>query len=296
MEITYKNVNISKYVDVKSCVHWDNAGEACDLTDVIFENGAVWMGWDPKQGDRVSFDMDGYSTGKLYVHSVLPAGGCMRMLCSSLPAYRQRKSECYENMNLLQIMNQCAAEMGMQAALYGVENYRYKFLLRDDESACAFLERILKMENAALKAENGRLLGIGYEYLKQLEPVAEMELSLNDEGVTYRDENGKRWAALRAVSGCGEATAAAGGEGALKVMTLPATTQEENYRWAKGLLYDNNRGTRQLLVRGIYTPGLTAMGIVNVTGEEAITGRWILQEVEHDFIRQKTTARLVKEV
>lgn len=299
MELYYQGVNIAPRVDIAECVHWETSGERCDCMEIALEHAAAWYAWKPKIDDAIEAGLDGYRTGKLYLNAVYPQDGRYRILATSLPrAARRRIWASYESVRLRELIASCAAECGMQGALYGVSgDIRYGYMLRRNEGPAAFLARLLAQEGAALKAVSGRLAGISILEMQAKSAVQSVELSADQPGVTHTRRDDLRLAGLTLKTPFAECTAWDDGAdgGRYDVRTdIPAEDGVQAGRWARGLLLSHNRRAESLTIAGEFNPGMTAMARIDVIGRTEMAGRWMVDAVEHDFIRGKSTAALLR--
>ena len=296
MELFYEDTDISRHVDIRKCVFRENAVGRSDALELELENAAAWYGWGPQTDDRIRALHGGFDTGTLYLNTVLPEHGHYRILATSVSSAARRKTwRAFENMTILQLMRANAVECGMNSALFGVEeNLKISFLLRRNESGAALLDRLLCWEGAALKAYNGRYIGIG----KEQNAEETIRLSPSQRGVEHIRRSGTQYAGLTVKTPYAEATAEdpnAQGNNSLVITDLPAADAVTAGRWARGLLLHNNRKAETLRITDMgYRPKLTAMARVDVDSSADFAGEWIADEVEHDLKNVKTTITLVR--
>ena len=65
-------------------------------------------------------------------------------------------------------------------------------------------------------------------------------------------------------------------------------------RWARGLLLHHNRRAETLRLQSELNAGLTAMARIDIESATDMDGAWIVDEVEHDMVDSRTTARLLR--
>ena len=274
MQLFYEGTDITREVDVVKCVHRDVSGGRCDSIEIELENAAAWYRWQPKRDDMLEVQMDGYSTGILFLNSVLPTAGKYRIIATSLPSAARRKVyAAYEGMRIADIMASCAAECGMDSTLFGIdEDITYTYLMRHKEGAPAFLSRILQYEGAVLKALNGRLTAISIEYAQTMAAVQTIEISADQAGTHYlrRDDIKLAGITIKTPYATGGAEDADAPYGQREVFTdHPVTDAAQAARWARGLLLCHNRIAEELTVNMEFNPGMTAMTRIDI---ESATG------------------------
>ncbi|MBQ8507221.1 MAG: phage late control D family protein [Clostridia bacterium] len=298
MRLIYQGTDISDYVDMHSCVHRDVSGGRCDSIDIEFEHAGNWYAWQPARDDVIEVEHDGYTTGRLYLNTILPENGRYRLIATSLPGSAMRRTwQSFRDMTLADIMRSCAAQCDMDWALYGLdEGTVYPYIERQNESCAAFLNRLMRLEGAVLKCVNGRMAGIGIGYAQEIEAMQEITISAEQDAAQYRRLDGMKYGALTIRTPFAEATArdsAASGE--QQILTCyPARDIMQAGRWARGLLLENNRRAEQLTLTTELNIGMTAMARIDISGSTDASGDWLVDEAEHDFINERTTARLLR--
>lgn len=298
MQLFYEGTDITGDVDVVKCVHRDVSGGRCDSIELELENAAAWYRWQPQRDDVLEVQMDGYSTGALFLNTILPGEGKYRIIATSLPSAARRKVyQAYENANLADIMAACAAECGMDSGLFGVDDISYPYILRHKEGAPAFLSRILQYEGAVLKALNGRLTAISIEYAQALDAAQTIEISANQAGTHYlrRDDIKLAGISIKTPFASGSAEDSGAPHGQHEVFTdHPATDAAQAARWARGLLLHNNRAAEEMTVSMEFNPGFTAMTRIDISSPTDADGQWLIDEVEHDFFGKKSKVKLLR--
>ena len=260
-----------------------------------------WHRWNPRLDDKIMLTRDGYSTGTLYLNAIMPEEGNYRIIATAAPSTARRKaSKSFESRTIRDIMAQCAAECGMKWKLWGVpESIVYPYISRRAESAAAFLSQIAEMEGAVLKVFNGTFLMISVAAAQELPAAETVNLKANQKGIVYTKNELRKAGKLTVIAPCGnfgaEDQGAVGRPGETKTM-LPARDGVTAGRWARGLLLCANRRAEQLTVQDKFHPGWTAMVRVDVTGDTAANGAWLVDNVCHDFVNGTSRAEFVRKV
>lgn len=299
MDVIYEGKNISDDVDVKRCVHKDVSGGRRDMLDIEFEYSNKWFGWQPQRDDKIRIELDGYSTGDLYVNTILPEHGRYRIIATGAKAAARRKAwASYEEKSLSAIMATCAAECGMEHGLYGISGGNvYPFIVRESEDGMAFLDRLLTLEGGRLKCLNGKLRGIGIEYAQGQAAGQTVELDSTQMQARYIHREDIKYAGITVQTPYAKASAfdsSVGGGVHPIISTLPALDNAQAGRWARGLLLDHNR-TAEVLELGMeYNAGMTALARIDIESSTDAAGEWVVDEVEHDFVILKTKATLLR--
>lgn len=299
MQLIYENVDITAQVDIVSALNRDVAGCRCDGMEIVFEDGGKWMGWKPAEGDRMQVVLDGYNTGELFINTILPEEGRYRVFLSSMPKMAGgRRNASYEGKTLNEMMALCASECGMRSGLYGVDGgLRYPYLLRENESAPAFLSRILEREGATLKISGGEMKAIGVEYAQKREAVKSLEVKTDGPGCRYIRHERRRLQGLTIVSPYARASAVDRAEKRLiwDVRTdIPAENAAVAGRYARGLLLMNNRKAEEMTLQMEFDPAMTALERVDILSTGDAGGRWLVEDLEHDFINRKSRVKMLR--
>ena len=299
MVLTYEGHDITQYVSIARCICRDVSCGRADSMELEFHHAAAWYQWKPKVDDTISASLDGFSTGKMYLNAIQPEGDRIRMIATSLPsAARRRTWAAYRDMTMETIMRRCAAEFGLEAALYGVDGtMRYSFMLREYEGGAAFLDRLGQMEGIAVKAVNGKIRGISVAYAQGLDPVKTLYIDTDRDNVIHTRQENQKYSTLTVLTPKARVVAQDSGAAygnAITITGLNAMNAAQAGRWARGILLMHNRQQERLVMKIPYTPSMCAMQRVDVNGTTDANGAWIVDEAEQDLIGRSTAIRLLR--
>lgn len=299
MQLYYEGTDISQIANITKCIHRDVSHGRVDCLEVEFDHAAVWYSWGPETDDEIIAEMDGYTTGILYVNTIIPQGDKYRILATSLPSAALRQAwGVYENITIENLLHRCGLECGIGSSLYGMEGeIKYSYLMRKYEGCAAFLERIGQWEGLAIKAYNGKFRGIAIEYAQSMSAIRNLTITTRQEGVTYTARKNTKYSAITIRTPYAEATAtdSSAGDGQHKIITeLPAHDNTEAGRWARGLLLTHNREAEVLTVKSVFDPAMTAMTRVDIEGNTAANGEWLIDEAEHDLYNKNTRIKMLR--
>ena len=170
----------------------------------------------------------------------------------------------------------------------------YRYVVREKETAPAFLERLAKREGAVLKCWAGTMTMVGIEKAQTRSPGETIQTDWATPGMDYR----RRWdlgrGTLTLHSPYASATARDPGESGERTEESEARTGAEAKRWARGTLLGENRLRETLEITGDFTPRWTAMGRIDTEGPGVLGGKWTIDEVEHDLVREKSRCVLLR--
>lgn len=299
MTLIYQGADITQDVDIVECLHSDVSGGACDCLNIKLDHAEKWFSWGTEKNDTLQIQRSGYDTGILYLNTVAPEGGAYRIYATSakcvpfLPASRS-----YQNTTLAAIMASCGGECNMGAKQYGAAGGTpYAYLLRQNETPPAFLERLCAMEGAVLKTFGGDFTAIDVLTAQDLPAMHELALEADQMDSHYIDRRDTLWASvtIKTPFGSGSARDADAAGGAEKMFTHIAVEDDaQAKRWARGLLLMHNRKAESLEIEMDFNPGYTAMVRVDVSSKTDAAGQWVIDQVHHDFINGRTGARLLR--
>ena len=295
MRLLYQGTDITGQVNVTACRCRETSGGQCDSLFVEMLDAQAWYRWKPDMDDRIEVTEGSYTTGRLYLNACRGEDGRFTLAAASMPAKAYRRaSGSYAGMTLEAIMALCAAECGMEAALYGLDGrMTYGYLSRTNQSAPAFLNGLLALEGAAFKTVGGRLAGISVEAMQEKDAAKTLRLTADQRGVTHTARRAERLGSLTIKTPYCQCTAYDAGapDGEARVVTdKPALNAAQGGRWARGMLMMHNRQAETLSVETAFDEAFCAMGRIDVEAETEIAGRWLIEVAEHDLIRGRSRA------
>lgn len=296
MELYYNDKDITSMVMLRSCKGKDTVGSRCDSLEIVFENAAGWYKWGPTEDDRILIAHNGYDTGQMYVNTVLPENGRYCLLATALPCKaRQKQNRSFAGRTVEEIMQSCAMASGMNYALYGIDGRTViPYIEQENESAAAFLYRLLTLEGAALKCVNGKYVAIGLAYAQEQAAHQTVTIKADQEGAQYIRSGSKlETLSVRTPYASGSAT----DEGARKSIQGsrngdPALNDIQAARWARNLLLDHNRRCETLTLESEFNAGLTAMTRIDSESDTDAAGKWLIEEAEHDFYNKTSRVKM----
>lgn len=297
MEIYYQGTDITGFVLVRKCIAEDASDGRCDSLELEFENAASWYDWGPKEDDEISVYHDGYDTGIMYLNTILPENGKFRILATSLPCKAREKTyRSFYKKSIEDIMYSCAMTSGMGYQIYGIDSKAViPYIQQENESCAAFLSRLLKWEGACLKCVNGRYVAIGINWAQEQAVNQTIEITAKQPGINHA-KNGMQIKELRLETPYGSARAedlAVGSKhNAMTICNIPAHSNIQAGRYARGLLLHINRKCESLDIQSEFNPGFGAMTRINIEGSTDAIGEWIIEKAVHDFKNMTSTAKM----
>ena len=296
--LIYEGVDITEDVDIIECVCRDVSGGEADCLNLKVDHADKWFRWGPQKNDKIRVKRSGYDTKTLYLNTIVPEDGAYRIYATaSKSAPFPPRWQAFEKKTLSAILGMCAGECGMGAKLFGINgSLIYEYLLRDNMSAPAFMERLANREGAVLKALDGNYTAIGVQYAQGLPPMHEMELDDDQLDSEYIDRRDLRWASVQIKTPFGSGTAKdSGAQGQGRTITdITVDSDAMAYRWAKGILLTHNRMSESLQIEMDFNPGYTAMVRIDVKSKTDAKGQWIIHEATQNLLDGRTKAKMLR--
>lgn len=294
MEFYYNGKDISEFVSIKSCIVRDLSGDRCDSIHIELENQDAWYQWCPEKNDEICVVEDEYSSGVMFVNSVVPEGDTYKIIATSLPVGLKKTNKSFTGRNTKEIMNICANEDGMTYELYG-DSHVIPYIEKYQNGNGAFLYQLLKRESAFFKTINGKYIGITNEFAMNQDISLTLDLTSNMEGMKYvRSETKYRSVTVYSPYARSTVRDRAVEDGEDFVVALPVMDVVQAGRWARGILLDHNLQSEKLILDTTFNPSFTALSRVDTIGNTDATGEWIVQSVEHDIIQSRSHAEFMR--
>ena len=296
--LIYQGTDITQNVDIIECVMTDVSGGACDCLSLKVDHAEKWFRWGPEENDVIRVLRNGYDSGEMYLSTIAPENGAYRIYATSAKSIPfTQKSQSFQKKSLSSIMLLCAGECGMGAKQYGLEGeLQYEYLLRKNETAPAFLNRLANLEGAVLKAYSGSFVAIGVLYAQELPAMHELDLKGDQMDSWYIDRRDTRWQGVKIISPFGNGSArdsAVNGTDKI-IQTIQAEDDAQAKRWARGILLMHNRQAESLEIEMDFNPGYTAMVRIDVNSQTDAQGAWVIDKVRHDFVNGRTWAKMLR--
>ena len=273
----------------------DGCGGRRDGLEICVSGAGAWKKWHPEADDTMRATLNGYDTGRMYVSACYPEGDRYTIYASGCPRMsRAKRNRSWHGETLGKIFDETAAYCGMGWALYGMEGEMVYPYMAQREGAEAFLDRLMRLEGGRVKTWDGKMLGIGTEWAMKRDPAASIQMEADTPGVYYMRREDVRLGQVTVRTPWGEGSAADTLRGGLgeEVICLPARSAAEARRWARGILLERNMGAETLEMTTDFKKEYTAMARVDVTGDREAAGQWLIEEAEHDLVRETSRVRM----
>lgn len=293
MNLFYNGKDITEFVVVRSAIVRDMSMGRCDSIDLVFENQDAWFLWNPEKNDQICILEDQYSSGVMFVNSVVPEGNRYRIIATSLPAGTKKINKSFIDKRIKEIMNICAAEDGMLYELYGDDAF-IPYCEKYNVGNGAFLYELFEKEGIFLKCINNKYIGLTNNYIINQKVSQTLELMTNQEGVRYRRIE-KKYKSVTVYSPYARSTAmdVSVSDGEDITISMPVLNVVQAGRWARGILLNHNMKSEKLVLDTTFN-SMTALARVDVIGNTDAVGEWIVKNVEHDLMNKSSRTELVR--
>lgn len=296
MQMVYNGVDITPHVEIEVLSVSDNCGDQLDAIDALLSDSEEqWSGWNPQKGDTLEIVDGGYCSGSMWIDQIRQESGRLALGAVSLPPNgRDKRTKSWEQITLVTLAAEKAAQYGLTAKFYGVESYPYARLDQISRGDFGFLQERARLEGCTIKLFDGSLVAYGDRYIEQQSAVKTIDVSQFCGDPVFNDSAGKTFSGC-AVSWQGIAGTYTDAEcigGQLSVSNIPVSSAGEAQRFAKNLLRSYNK--RETLGEFPVTLDTTITGgsVIAITGMGRSDGNYLIELAKHDFTEQVTSLRV----
>ena len=292
-------VDVTDKIELNSCNLFDRLGGMTDNLKIqIPYNSELTF----NKFDELKITADKYSTGVMYIsgcNGVNNNASCVINALSYKATNKNKRSRIITNVTLYQLINDAAANCGLGIKLYDVVNYNYKAVCQLNETDLQFLNRICLREGYSVKVDDGNLVVFNDYSLENNYEAAKLSRSDVSAFDFKRAENGLRNMTVRFYSVGNKETISYTAtdnsfDGGAETVTEFISGIDEAQRFAKGYMRaKNNMALSGVLTMGFNTD-LSAGTTVDLTGFDEYDGRYIIYELRHDIVNEKTHLKIRK--
>lgn len=291
IKVSYAGVDITGKISINRCIHdMQAAGRSDTLRLLVNDARAVWDAWGPQNGDEIRIDYGAIGTGKMFITNAAPSNGRFEIRAQSAPksGYIQR-SKAWQSVRFLQLGKEIAERNGLSFKSYGVEDRLYPYILQDNESDFAFLQRRAALEGCSFLVYDGALILYDEAYMEAVSPTEDLTAT-PDTDFRYNDHRSDRYGSCVITSGLytGE-YAADNGSARVYRPIIPGGvgSNAEAERYARNLLRSVNKDCCGGFVYSKILPGYAAASTVNLVNDRAPSwnGKVFLSHIRNDYGR-----------
>lgn len=283
MKVRYHDVEITDNIDVCACCAEQHSNKRADSVRLVFsDNRKRWDLWKPNTRDTIEVSEGACTTGKMFVHSMLPQNGAYTLFGLSAPgAAWESVNKSWQDVKLSELISEIAGRCALTVQ-GSVEAFKYAYV-QQDKPNLRFLQERLTLEGYRMLVYDGRL--VIYDGSLEQQRV-ETDLAVSTQAYRYQVQ--KEITGLTVAFGSYVGVAGDGSH----AMTLETAVQSEAEanRFAANLLTDVNHDAWRGYVDLSYSAQLAAGTVAALTTEGAPTSDGIvfISDVRHDFYNHKT--------
>lgn len=291
--------DITEKLDLISCNLFDRLGGMLDNIKLQFPYDSTITF---NKFDELEIEADKYKTGVMYItgcNGVDNNTACMITAVSGKPTNRNKRSRMITNVTLYQLINDVASSCGVGVKLYDVIDYTYESVYQMNETDLQFLNRICQREGYSIKLDNGSLVVFNdYSLENNYTPAALKKEQVSLSNFT-RLENGLRSVTVKHYSTEKQkliqfTASDKNVDGGTDTVVEYLASISEAERFSKGYLRArNNKSLSGNLIMEFNTD-LSAGTTLDLTDFEEYDGRYIIYDIRHDIVNEKTHLKIRK--
>lgn len=299
-ELLHNGKNILNSIQLSNCYSDDRYGGMLDDLTIAFSTDGHTIEFN--ENDELEVRTGGsFSTGIMYIDSCIGVDGRFTIMALSCRhKNNKRKSKIWHKVKLSKLIGDVARNTGLTPQLYGIEDYTYESVSQINETDLHFLARICKREGYSIKCDNGNLIVFNEFYLESnSKPIVISKDSVNNNYSFNRSTNGLSSVTVRYFD-------------VEKMQTISYTSTDSNIsggddnrieflsnineaqRYSRGYLREDNK----LYITGVlempYNGSISAGTVADLKGFEEFSGRYVVYEVRHNYVLEKTIIKVRK--
>lgn len=302
MQLIYEGKDITSAVEIVKAEITDNAGGIADNIELVFsDTEGLWSRWKPRKNHILEVKQDGFSSGRMYIDTLEQHRGRFLLKALSIPqAAKTQRTKTWENIRFLALATEMAGRYGFKLKTYGVQNWLYQQVDQVEQKDFEFLAYQSLLEGYTLKLTDQTVIIYDKAYL-QSQPVQRIIYKENLLGEycfkqistgIYRSCHMK-WNSSDGMVQA-EYMPSDSPEGPILKMNLPAGSQGEALRNARGLLLQANRKESTGSVQLKLDTGLAAGSILEVSGIGLADGKYFIEQAIHRLTEGRTLLHMYK--
>lgn len=292
MKLIYNGADITKSVFINRCEHETYAEKRADSLMIRFvDSGNRWNAWQPKSGDTIRYRDGAADTGVMHVSRIVPSNGLITFYATTMPPTGDTvKSRAWENIRLLKIGEDIAAEHGLRFQSYGVTDRVYAYIRQDNRSDFDFLQARCLLEGCAMVVYDGKL--VIYDERTRESARATTRIKIGDDGrFEFSDRSGESYSSAEIASGeyfgAFYANDVTTGRVLRPRQPIECASNEEALRFARGILRDANKNAYTGSFRRKLTRDYAAGSVVEIENTKASrwNGRVFITRTRMDYVK-----------
>ncbi|RGX53815.1 MULTISPECIES: phage late control D family protein [Anaerotruncus] len=297
-KVIYNGKDIAADVEIAVLNVSDSCGDQVDAIEAVFvDSEGQWSGWNPRKGDTLDIEQDGYRSGLMWIDQIRQDGDRLALGAVSIPPDgKTRRSKTWENINLLTLAAEKAAIYGLSASFYGVQAIPYARVDQVGRGDFGFLQERARLEGCTMKITDNKLVLYSDVYMEGQPAAKRIDPSLFCSPPVFDNTAGKTYSSCTVSWGAIGATVTAprflGPE--LVVTDVPVSSIGEAQRFAKNLLRYSNKRETVGRISVLLDISITGGNVLEISGMGLSDGRYFVELATHDFAEQISTFTLHK--
>lgn len=299
-EVLHNGTNIRESINITGCYSCDRYGGKLDDLTISFvaDDSKHEFNKDDNLEIRT---VGGFTTGSMYLDSCSGRNGVFTLMATSGRHENQRrKSKIWNHVRLSRIISDVAGNAGLTPITYGIQDFSYARVSQIMETDLHLLSRICGREGYSVKCDNKNLIVFSEYYLENNSTPIEITKTDVESGYSFN----------RSVNGLAKLTVRFFDTETMQDIAYTATDENisggedvrleclkdinEAQRFSIGYLREANKfyitGSLQMKYNGSISAGTVA----DLLGFEEFDGRYVVYEVRHDFVNEKTAIKVRK--
>lgn len=291
MKLIYQGVDIYPKISICRCWHDEYAGGHVDeLTLVLNDTRMLWDVWNPKADDEITVIEGNSTTGKMFVHDIVPESALLTVRAFSAPrSFRNVTNKSWEQVKLLGLIGEIAGRHGLTVETHDVEDHLYAYVSQNNIPDMAFLAARCSLEGLSFIVYDGKLVVYSESAAESKTPNLKLTLTkASDYKIIDKSLEVFGSAVLTNGTATGTFNANNGSSRVLRE-TLPIAISDaaEAARFAKGILRQENKDKLGVLINRIKIIRDIAAGSVialDIEGAESRNGNYFVSHIRQDYV------------
>jgi uncharacterized protein len=286
-QILYEGKDISADVEISNLKVTDSCGDQADAIDATFANSHnQWSKWSPKKEDVLSIVNEGYRSGGMWIDRIRQENGVLALGAVSIPpGGKTKRTKAWENVTLITIVAERAAQYGLTAQFLNVPAFTCARVDQFGRGDFGFLQERAMLEGCSIKVQDSKFFVYSDAYMEGLPAVKTIDAADFFEDPRFSDSSGATYksctVAWKTFGGTFTDPDAIGP--ALNVNSYPVASIGEAQRYAKNLLRSYNKKEQVGEIGIMLDTSITAGSTINITGMGLSDGKYFIDTAAHSF-------------
>ncbi|MCI7108028.1 MAG: hypothetical protein MR945_09125 [Agathobacter sp.] len=176
MQILIDGKDISDCVTIGKCIHEDSVSGKSDTLSISFNDDTDaetnWRKWNLEKGTEIEANIDGFSSGIMYVSAAYVRDGRFDVVAQSAKSQsRDEYSQSYESVSFLGLLEEGAKSMELTLDIYDITDHTYDTVIRIKQSWMGFLNERCTLEGAGIKIYDKKMIVFDEKSFEQKDVV-----------------------------------------------------------------------------------------------------------------------------